>query len=170
MTLEKAINIAGMMLCVGVIGVVGADLYHRSATGVSPSSTPLKVGDRVKGMERLGFRRSGRMLLLVTASTCHFCTNSIPFYQRLSITARRSGVPVVAVAAEPVGTNRQFLASGGVLIDATLSGEELQLPTRGTPTLVIVRNDGQILSLWEGLLDSSSESRVLEAVSDEPSR
>jgi hypothetical protein len=48
--------------------------------------TPYEVGEDLSAVPALGAHSQDRALVLFVQSSCHFCTASMPFYQRLAQT------------------------------------------------------------------------------------
>jgi peroxiredoxin len=162
MTLERAANIALMLTCVAVAGQLGYINYARSTA--STLAAPYRAGERIVDTPDLSLRTQRTTLLLMTASTCHFCAESMPFYRRLTAAAGKAGVRVVAVSRESPARNRAYLAENGVLPAAVGSMESNHLRGEATPVLVLVGKDGIVAKTWAGKLGSNSEQEVLDTV------
>ncbi|OFW07493.1 MAG: hypothetical protein A3H96_07080 [Acidobacteria bacterium RIFCSPLOWO2_02_FULL_67_36] len=104
-------------------------------------------------------------LLLVLSTTCHFCTDSAPFYRRLAEESRRHDrTRLVAVLPQPKTEGAQFLSSLGIRIDEVVQAPLGSVGTRGTPTLILVGRDGKVKKFWMGRLPSERESEVVNAL------
>jgi len=162
--LERAANIAVIATCVVFSAHLGIRIYG------TLRSTPVRLdstynrGDVIKDSPELGLKSAESNLLLVTRSTCHFCRASMPFYQRLTETARKAGARVVAVSAEDPAANRAFLLANGVQVDTVASLSESGLKQSPTPTLILIRGNGKVVNSWVGQLPSDREAEVIRAV------
>jgi hypothetical protein len=103
--------------------------------------------DTIENTSELALDRADRTILLGTASTCRFCTASMPFYQRLTKTAKERGVRVVAFAAEDVETNRDYLTEHGVTVDGVVSAAKNKLALPASPLLIVANREGQVVGL-----------------------
>jgi hypothetical protein len=158
-SLERAANLAVLATCAAVLGTMG----YRS---LAPRNVkPFAVGQLVKNTPSLAFNAAPRTLVLITASTCHFCVESLPFYRRLVETAHKSGTRVVAVTTEPTDKNRTFLLENGISVEATLAEKDADIHILGTPTLIVVQRDGRVLNSSFGKLRTAvEEEKALRAV------
>jgi len=159
MTLEKVTNYAVLLLC----GLVGAHvIYANRYLVISPPSPAgsYQAGQRLTGTSALSFKAAPKTLILVTASTCHYCSESMPFYQHLRGLAQSSGVRMVAVTAEKVDLNRDYLSRNGVTVDSVVSDVDAKVRVAATPTLILVGSDGTILQSWIGKLNPKQEKDV----------
>lgn len=119
------------------------------------------VGDTLPAV--VDYARAPRTLLLVTASTCGYCTASMPFYRRLEPAAVAAGVEMVALTAEDVTVNAGYLREHA-LSASVVRLTDNALRVRGTPTLLLVNANGQLLGQWVGKLSARDETAVMTAL------
>jgi hypothetical protein len=103
---------------------------------------------------------SARTLLLALSTTCHFCTDSASFYQRIS--TERGHTYLVAIFPQEPREGERYLANLGVKVDEVKQVAFGELGITGTPTLALIDSEGKVLNIWEGLLPSSGENEVIE--------
>lgn len=160
-SLEKFANIAVIITCVAV----GGSWIHRTYLSRPLVPAPYKTGDRLKDTEGLVLSRADRTLVLITASTCHFCTESMPPLARLVTYAVHAGVRVIGATFEDLSTNKTYLQEHGVAVDAVVSLRGNGLRDQPTPSFLLVRKDGTVLGSWRGKLDSAREQELLAGIS-----
>lgn len=106
--------------------------------------------------------KNERTLLLVLSTSCRFCTESSPFYQRLAQEkAKKGGVGLVAVLPQSVGESRKYLNDLGVSVDDIKQAELDAVQVRGTPTLIMADRTGTVVESWVGKLPAEAEGEVL---------
>lgn len=106
--------------------------------------------------------KNGRTLVLVLSRDCHFCTESAPFYQRLTReTAGRPDVHLVAVFPQEVSEGRKYLDGLNVSIQEVRQASPSSTGAGGTPTLILVDGSGVVQNSWVGKLAAPEESEVL---------
>lgn len=154
-----------VIIAVGIIvgGNTGFAWYYRLFPRPIPG--PYKPDQRIGDTADLRLAQARRTLLLMIASQCHFCTESMGFYQRLAKVSRERHVALVGVAAEDVRANDSYLRSNGVIVDRVVSALANGLKPAGTPTLVLVRADGRVVNSWRGRLSPEREREVVRALS-----
>lgn len=150
--LEKLANIATLVLVI----VACAFAYNHWLYAPKPIPPPYQVGDVLTWDMQAG----SAALALVTRSSCVHCVNDLPNTRRLAEEAHRSGVAVVAVAAEPLDVHERWLRTSGVMFDEMKVGTEVLPKVIGTPSFLIISRDGTgpVTVRWihEGELSTSA--------------
>jgi thioredoxin-related protein len=113
----------------------------------------------VPGVE---WEKNERTLLLVLSTSCHFCTESSPFYQRLAQEkAKKGGVGLVAILPQSVGESQKYLNDLGISVDDVKQAGLDAVQVRGTPTLIMADRTGAVVESWVGKLPAEKEVEVL---------
>lgn len=108
--------------------------------------------------------KNERTLLLVLSTTCHYCTESSPFYQRLAREkAEKGGVGLVALLPQSVDESQKYLNGLGVSVDDIKQAGPDAVPVRGTPTLIMADREGAVVESWVGKLPAEKEAEVLNS-------
>lgn len=160
--LMAASNVA-ILLSAGVIVV--ATLLPRFQPAQRGPSAP-RAGVRLPNVEAAGLSAAGVTCLLFLRSDCSFCTESMPFYQKLAGQAHSGGTPVrvVAVTPEDVKQFGAYLHASDLAVDSVLSARFSQFGVEATPTLVLVDGKGKVLIAKVGKLSSEAEEEVLRVL------
>lgn len=160
MKMERLANVALLVTCAAVTTQLVYSYFLRPA----PRVGTYHAGERIGDTPELGLKKVRATVLLMTASTCHYCNESMPFFQRLVASAQQSGVRVLGVSAEPPTVNREYLVGNGVKVGAVVSALKNRLKMGPTPTVLLIRSDGVVAGAWVGRLDSHGEARLLHAL------
>jgi thiol-disulfide isomerase/thioredoxin len=108
---------------------------------------------------------SDETVVLALSNKCHFCTESAPFYQKLtSELANNKNVRLVAVFPQEINEGKKYLDGLNVPITQVAQATLDSLGVRGTPTLVIVDKSGTVKQSWVGRLTADRETEVLSRV------
>ena len=106
-----------------------------------------------------------RALFVVVSPTCHFCNDSMPFYKQIMDERNQKGSAVKVIAAVPADAAKpeeeKHLTSAGVQPDALVTLDFSKIKVPGTPTLLLVDNQGKVLDIWVGKLDEPRQREVL---------
>lgn len=106
--------------------------------------------------------KNGQTLLLVLSNNCHFCTESAPFYQRLTReTAGRPDIHLIALFPQEVEEGRKYLDNLGVPINEIRQASPGSTGASGTPTLILVDANGVVKNSWVGKLSAPEESEII---------
>ncbi len=124
---------------------------------ISPVGRPLPL-------ENINWKENKKTLVLFISTTCRYCTESAPFYQRL-VKENRGNVKLVAVFPQPVEEAIEYLSSNSVEIPDVRNASLMSLGLRGTPTLLLVDENGVVSEYWRGKLTPAREANVLSKLS-----
>lgn len=104
--------------------------------------------------------KNGRTLVMAISTQCHFCADSLPFFQRIT---KDSGCHVKTLALLPQNKAdaEQFLSKGGVRVDDVRQVTMDSIGVRGTPTLLLVDAAGTVIDEWQGKLQHDQEEDIL---------
>lgn len=130
------------------------------------AAPPAGPAEGVKlSMPGVDWSESNQTILLALSNKCHFCSESAPFYQRLTRElAQRKDVRLVAVFPQETEEAKRYLSDLAVPIADVRQGELASIGVRGTPTLIIVDRTGTIKQSWTGRLSAERESEVLSLI------
>jgi thiol-disulfide isomerase/thioredoxin len=104
-----------------------------------------------------------RTLLFVLSSSCKYCKESTPFYQRLvKETQKIKDLRLVALLPQEVEQGEKYLSDMGIAIREVKQSGPGSVGASGYPTLVIVDNTGTIKKAWVGKLSPEREEEVLD--------
>lgn len=113
-------------------------------------------------LQGVDWSRSDQTLVLALSNSCHFCSESGPFYQRL---AQSGGATrFIAVLPQPVEDGQKYLDKLHVPVSEVRQSPLSALGVEGTPTLLLVDKSGTVKNVWVGRLQTEQEAAVLEAV------
>lgn len=158
--IELLANVAIIVVAV-LIGGVLVKRYLWPQAQPSLAQARIQPGTKlsVPGIE---WGKNERTLLLVLSTTCRFCTESSPFYQRLAREkARKGGVGLVAVLPQSVEESQKYLNGLGVSVDDIRQAGPDAVRVRGTPTLIMADRTGAVVESWVGKLPAEKEAEVL---------
>jgi len=160
--LEAIANVTVILVALAVGAVV---LARYSASYRTPRSAT--AGDHLAKIPGLDWNQHRRTLLLVLNTGCHYCQDSVPFYQKLAQAQRPDGddLEIVAVFPNEAEMVHQFIAHVGLSIRSVPSVALDRLRVDATPTLILVDQEGRIERAWVGILTSRQEMDLLKVVS-----
>lgn len=169
LSLDRVASLAIIVMCL----LVGYDIVV-SKPGVAVARSPTRPqpstysqGERLDDIPGLNFTAAQKTLILFIRSTCRYCTESMPFYRALIASATKNrSLQIAVVSTETVEATRAYLTEHGLSIDPTRVVHATGLKVSGTPTLILVDGNGQVLRLWRGQIPKQGESKVLQLVVD----
>jgi hypothetical protein len=169
--IELLANIAIIVvaLLLGIVLVKRHLLPSTSTAVVSDLSggAALKPGTRLP-LTGVQWDKSDRTLLMVLSTTCHFCNDSAPFYQRLAhAKSGHAEARIIAVLPQNVDQAQQYLNEHGVTVDEITQSAPGAAYARATPTLIMVDRTGSVVESWVGRLPVDKEAEVLNHLLEE---
>jgi hypothetical protein len=166
--LETASNISTIIVAI-VLSTALVKLYFlpaRSSPSRTAPTTPAEItaGANLKSrLPGIDWSKNGRTLVLAISTSCHFCKDSEPFYRRIQQEAG-SGTKMVAVLPQSAPDAERYLNAAGIKPDQVKQVPLGAIGVRGTPTLLLVDDRGQIRGSWYGKLSPEAEEDVLSAL------
>lgn len=160
---ELLANIAIIVVAL-LLGVVLVKRYLLPGNQAAPTRNvdPRIPAGTKATLAGVDWAKNGQTLLLVLSRDCHFCTESAPFYQRLTReTAGRADVHLIALFPQEVEEGKKYLDNLGVSINEIRQAAPGSTGASGTPTLILVDANGVVKNSWVGKLSAPEESEIL---------
>ena len=157
--LETVANVAVIVAAMFVVAVAASRLWpHSHAAPVTYA--PGEVMDVVPGVD---YRASERTALVFVRSTCRFCTESMPFYEKMVAQTKGSQqARVVAMSDEEIAVTRSYFARHNVPVQDVIKADAQRFRVAGTPTIIVVDRTGSVRGAWVGVLSNSAQGEVLK--------
>lgn len=167
-SLPKRVEFLSNIGIIVVAILLGVVLVTRYLLPPSPKSEAADVAQIKPGIKLslpgLDWGKSDRTLLMVLSTSCHFCTESTPFYQQLAQQkVGRSDVRLIAVLPQSIGEAQQYLGAHGISVDEIRQSVPGAIYARATPTLITVDKTGSVIQSWVGKLPAEKEAEVMRA-------
>ena len=108
------------------------------------------------------WKQNKQTLILAISSSCHFCTESAPFYKKLA--QNKGDTRLVALLPQSVEEGKKYLERLGVSVDEVRQSSLDQIGVHGTPSLLLVDSSGVVKNFWVGKLPADKEVTVLDAL------
>jgi hypothetical protein len=164
--LDTIANIAIIVVCIiASVVLVRNYFFAPKAPGAPPQA---EKGDQFQVLQAALPAGTDRALVLAVAPTCHFCTESIPFYKRLVDERNQKGSQVKVVVAVPAAEAKEqeakMFADHGVQPDAVVQVSFPDIKVPGTPTVMLVDNKGKVLDVWVGKQEAGGEKKILASL------
>jgi hypothetical protein len=162
--LEKVTNVVIILACAFLIGTLARNYY------LSRKPDPrIQPGIQKGAVVKLPGAASGNQqpamptLVLALSKNCHFCQESVGFYQKITALKNSSpqGLRLVAVLPQSKEEAASYLKEQGIGVDEVVSMEISKLGLRGTPTLLLLDGQNKLEELWVGKLNDSQEEQVM---------
>lgn len=163
-------NLALATLCLTATYAI-ADRYIFTHATQLESASGYRVGDPLTSApEQIGLRRARVSAIVVVSNNCQYCAASAPFYRRLAQFTKDRLDPAFQMLFLGTGGSADasaFVAANGLeaeLVRPTPSDVSSRI--QGTPTLLVVDDEGRVTSTWVGQLSNTDETSVLSAISE----
>ena len=128
----------------------------------SKSKASIKVGMKVP-VSQIDWQKNGRTVLLVLSPSCRFCSESGPFYSKLSqqLSTQKTAT-LVALFPTSINDGAAYLSKLGVSVNEIKQVAFDTLGVKGTPTIIIADKGGEVVGVWFGKLSSDQEELILK--------
>jgi peroxiredoxin len=154
--IEQAVNIA-----IIVIALVVCGMFVRSYIPSKSNARPtINIGNRLD-VQPVNWSSSSKNIVLVLSTTCKYCKASAGFYQRLARECEDRHIRTIALFPQTVEQSRAYLESEGVRVTEIWQAQPGKLNVQGTPTVLLVDNNGVVQHVWTGKLPANQEKDLL---------
>ena len=134
----------------------------KAAVAVPPAI--YRPGDSLKDFAELKSADSRPVLLLFVSSTCHFCDESMPFYQKMLQADGIGNRRVVIAGREEISSLRSHLQEKGLPLDRAefiQVAEDSAFKANLTPSLFLVASDRLVEQAWIGKMKPDGQETLL---------
>lgn len=161
--IELFANIAIIVVALLLGGVLVKRYLLPQPEGSASSGADVRIAPGTKlTVPGIEWAQSKQTLLLVLSDTCHFCTESAGFYQRLAQErAKRSDMRLIAMLPQELSKGRAYMTKLGVTVDQVEEEPLNTVNVRGTPTVILVDSSGTVIESWVGKLRAEEEAKVI---------
>lgn len=108
-----------------------------------------------------------KTLILALQTSCHFCNEGAPFYKRLIESVKDKNMKLIAVFPTDIEESKAHLNKLGITNMDVKQASLDSIQVRGTPTLILINNKGEVTNFWRGKLSPDKETEVLEKLISE---
>ena len=123
----------------------------------SPVNESAKAGEKVS-IKELDFNKAEKTVLVALQPNCPFCGASANFYRELrKQTTSDKNIRLVALFSPEVTDERKYLSSLNVDFDKVKKLPYDKIKIQATPTILVIKPDGTIESVWVGKLSAEKE-------------
>ena len=156
---ELIANIAIILVAIALVAVLAKRFIFTSTR--NENTTQSNVGAKLSQPD-IDWTKSDKNVVLMLSNTCHFCTESAPFYKRLvQEQTQRGNFRLTAVLPQPVSDGQKYLNGLGVEINEIKQLSPGAIRVSGTPTILLVNSAGVVTEEWLGKLPPDKENEVL---------
>ena len=159
--IEMAANVA-----IVIVAIVVVVVFLKSRNSGSPAQSPTISAGTELSLKGVNWQETKKHVVLALSTSCHFCSESGPFYQELTRACREKGVHTIAVLPQTSKDAAAYLKGLGVSVDEIRQVPLSSIQVPSTPTLLFVDGKGIVRKVWVGKLPSESQKEVLAQLPD----
>lgn len=156
--LDTATNVALIVVCVLISIVLGQRLWLQFVPPAVAPPVQYQAGDTFPAIEQVDYGRRANTVVLFVASTCKYCTQSMPFYATLAQHRSNQNYQIIAIGFETEEVIAAYFKAHDITPDAVAT-LKAGFKFAATPTVVVLDRQGKVVRGWIGAL-GSSESEV----------
>jgi hypothetical protein len=158
--ISKIIEVSSNIAII-IVAVVAIVVFARSRLRNTPQAPPSISAGTKLNMKQVDWHRNSRNAVFVLSTSCHFCKESSPFYQKLVQQCRNSDTRTIALFPQTAEEGQAYLKTENVPMDEVWRADFKDLQVGGTPTLLQVDGNGTVQKVWLGKLNSGKEQEVM---------
>lgn len=158
--LEVTVNVIIAVAVVIVAGIAVKNYFHKStAARLGAPSAQIVAGARII-VPDVNWQENQKTLVFFLKKDCKFCTASAPFYRQLIAEALKRNVKLLAIVPNSIQQGREYISSLGLPIEDIKTGSLTAYKISGTPTVLLVDNQGTVRSVWVGGVSPEREQEI----------
>jgi thioredoxin-related protein len=168
---QKVELIANLLIIVVAVLLIGVLVQRYFTTSSASSFPPQPQSQSINQLQKksnspieiagVDFSEKPKTLILALQAGCHYCTESAPFYKRLIQSAKDKNIKLIAVLPSSVEESADYLDKLGINDLEIKQSTLASLQVRGTPTLILTNENGEIMNSWIGKLKTEKEDEVI---------
>ena len=157
--IETFANVAIIIVALSILSLGGYRYFYSNS---EPET--IKPGTKLP-LSQVNWSLKKQTLILVLQKGCHFCSESAAFYRRLlNENQIQNNTQIIAVLPDPVETSKSYLKELEVEVSEIRQSNLSSIGIRGTPTVILANQQGEIVESWVGKLNAENEEKVLQKV------
>ncbi|HEX8565571.1 MAG TPA: thioredoxin-like domain-containing protein [Pyrinomonadaceae bacterium] len=157
--LEIFANIAIVIVAVLLTVMIVQRIFFTNPPTTSKPESP-SVGTELP-LHDIDWSAQPKTVLLVLQKECRYCTQSAPFYQQLIQKVKSQNLKLIAVLPGNKDESEKYLNEIGLSGLDVYQSQLSSLKIKGTPTVLIINNKGEVSNVWIGKLSSDKEVEVI---------
>ena len=166
--LNKKIETAANIAIIFVVVIIAAILLKDHVLRRPDNTRVIAVGTRF-ALPNASWQTREKSIVFALSTTCHFCSESAGFYRELLKQCKLRNIRSIAVFPQEEAAARQYAQNLGVEFDEVRQAPLSMLEIYGTPTLLLVDNQGIVRNVWIGKLPDGAEREVFSRINHKSS-
>jgi hypothetical protein len=162
--LEVITNIAVCLAAVAVLLVMAGRYLKETGTSIHSG---LRTGGVLPSLPGVDYGKSSRTLLIAVSARCDGCGDSVPFFNQLkrSVISKGNSTQIVALFPETGDEVNRFVQQQNLNLEFVSGVNFKDFTFIGTPTMVLVNGNGQIIDFWIGKPSSDLQQEIINSLS-----
>jgi len=157
--IEIGANVSIVLIAV-FFGFLLIQAYLFSPAVNKTNATQIKKGAKLN-IPNVDWEKNKKTLVLFLREGCKFCTESMAFYQKLAQVGIEKNTKFVVVSQDSEEVSKEYLAENGVEFSEVRQASLASFGVRGTPTLILANEKGEVSNSWVGKLPPDKEQEVI---------
>jgi hypothetical protein len=145
--------------------VVKNFLLDKSNSPAAPARTKAELVGKQINNPVADWGKTSASVVLALSTNCHYCTESMPFYKRLTEIKQgpETSFQLLTFFPQDPAAATAYLKEHGVSSDLIMSGPKSfsNLGVAGTPALLLVNEKGVVQEAWLGKLSEKEQAEVI---------
>jgi len=161
--LKVVLDVVTTLAIITVCALLAYTLLHNRQP--SPATSASLKGMQLPVLTEYDWNANPRTLALAIRKGCHFCEESLPFYEHLSElqAEHKLRAHILVITPDEAAVAQEMLRTARINADSA-TGEQLdQLHVTGTPTIMLVDTHGRIQQAWIGKQTPKGEEQIIQA-------
>jgi hypothetical protein len=160
--LTVATNVA--ILIIALLMLFAFSYNFIASHGQHAAQSKRFVNEPAPHVDGVDYARRAKTLVLAVSTRCHFCLDSVPFYQSLPGAVGTKDVQIIAVFPNSKQDVDEFLRLHKLGLPSLANSDFARLGIHSTPTALLVNGRGIVIDSWIGELSPAQQTQLIREI------
>ncbi len=167
--IESLLRIGAYCAIIGIAVLAAYNTLWSRLPIAESSSRPNRIGEKLRlnsdALRALPF--TGSSLIFVLSSDCKYCTQNAPFLKDLLVATKSANPSVVSIGVlpQPLDVAKSYIEKEmHLVLDEIAVASPTVLGVRGTPSVIALNANQEIVGEWVGLIPPELKSATIEEI------
>lgn len=168
--LEFLTNLMVLLVAVSILLVLALN-YIGGQKPVPRIVEGLQKGQQLPAISGLDYSGATSTLLIAISTQCTYCNQSIPFYNQLADLKVKGKISPRSIVIFPDSDDEvePYARQYQLQTDYKSSVDFEQLKLAGTPTMILVDQNGNVVDFWVGALQPEAQQHLVNSLESQRS-
>jgi hypothetical protein len=165
--MKDKIEVIANIVFITMVFVLGVVAIRSMVFSSKNSESEPQVGSQLPNLPGYEWKTHDLTLVLALQKNCQYCKNSMPFYRTLMELRQTNKISahIISMFSDPLDEARAVMNTEKIAVDVIGGIQWSNYKISGTPTIILVDEQGRVVKSWVGQLPKDVEKEVVRTLS-----